>query len=344
MSNTTETASRTLRRPGARPPASPFRVPEALSRFGAAVLCLLLAGCCTSLWKGVFQKPVENGSAVVESVQKTDSVKYAAAVENLFDVVSSINTGCAPKKIKPKTPNASPLQLDFNLLHEFMGPDDRVQVTTVPAVSPGQWESANGIAGLYGISESDNYKFAFAPNQNAFVYVFRIAATGDVTWMYPRAVETATGEQTINPSAGATGANPTPGGRVTELPAREGDWLYLDPSGRSGLENYFVVVSKARQIGLEMALAQTVAAAREEMTQNLALGGPPETVVHLPLIVPQSHSGLAGGRSGDATTNGEEREIQTQSGPVAYTPRTFKAEGETILLARSVLHLPPRNP
>lgn len=303
-----------------------------------ALVALLLGGCCAQMWKSAFMSVIHNAPTVVKAVEKVISAQYFSAVQDVVKVCSGINTNCPPKRIPPEVLSTLPLEVDFNLLHEFIGPNDQVQVTTVPDIAPEELKNQNDIDRLYGISESDNYKFVFVSHQDLYIYVFQIDATGELAWQFPEAVKTETGSELINPWHDAQGVNPVPAEQLVRVPENVDDWLYLNENGRNGVENFFIVASKSRQIELEQALARAVKVAQEEKAKDPSKFT--ETIINLPLVLDDQHTGLVTDRDG-AERSGKQT-IATEAGPVAYSPRTFEGGGETIILARSVLHLPPR--
>lgn len=301
------------------------------------VLSLSLAGCCFKMYKDVFFGLVKNAKAVAHTVELLISHQYYTAVNEVFKVVSSINTSCPPRAIPPEKLSRLPIEVDFNLLHEYLDAGGQVRVATVPPTSPDEIVTEADLSRLYGISESDNYKFVFATHQDLYVYIFQIDATGEVAWQFPREVTTADGTILCNPWHDAQGVNPVTAERVLRMPAHDDDWLYFNENGRNGVENFFLIASKVRQIELEEALAAAVEAAALEKA-----GDPnkfTETAIKLPLIVPKGQSGLT---NQEGSASAKVSTIQTEQGPVSYTPRSFDSKDDTIVIARSVLHLPER--
>jgi len=290
--------------------------------------------------------PVINAGAYKRAAGKAAGGDYAAAVDGLLDVVARINSTCPPKTgtttggATAEDVNVGPLVLDINLLHEFVGHSERVRVETVLVPGPGSRAKAGENDWVYGVSESDNYKFAIAPTQNVYLYIFQLNAVGEVAWLYPRTVLEDGAPQRINPSPAAEGNNPTPGGKVTTIPTGPGAWAFFSETGRNGVETFFLVVSRVRQTELEQALGAVAAAAMDQRTKDLAVFI--QTAVDVPLLVREKRKGLAG--EGKVTAAEEDRLVETQAGSAAYTPWRYEGTGDTIVLAWPVLHLPPRTP
>ena len=290
--------------------------------------------------RSVFIGTIPNGSEVVRQVEKTKARDYADSLEGVIDVVSCINTGCAPRQADSGSGDApSPVQLDFNLLHAYLGPDDRVRLSSVPPVNPNEVRTAGDIDRIYGLSESDNFKFAAVPYMELYLYLFRLDAAGGVEWYYPQSVRTPEGQESVNPWPDAQGTIPVASGSLVLMPADRRQWLFFGPKGRNGVENFFLVASRVRQIGLEQALGRAVQAAQKEREDNPSTFA--QTLVRLPLYLPEARSGLV---DPAGTVRRGVRAVATPQGPMVYGPRYYEGAGDTVVLIRSVVHLPPRSP
>ncbi len=302
--------------------------------------CLSLSGCCSGIMRGLFVGRIPNGSEVVRQVEKTKARDYADALEDVIDVVSCINTGCPPKRENSGPGDApSPVELDFNLLHAYLGPDDRVRLSSVPTVNPEEVRAAGDIDRVYGISESDNFKFVVLPYSELYVYIFRLDAAGGVEWYYPKMVRSSGGQESVNPWPDAQGVNPVESGVLVLMPGDRRQWLFFGPKGRNGVENFFLVASRARQIGLEEALGRAVQASQKEREANPSTFA--QTLVRLPLYLPGARSGVV---DPEGTVRRGVRAVATPQGPMVYGARYFESPGDTVVLVRSVVHLPPRSP
>lgn len=306
---------------------------------GAALAVLLISGCCWKMVSDITLHMVNNAPQIVETVMQVAAGEYVAALKNTFKICSKINTRCPPRPIKPEKLDKLPIELDFNLLQEYLGANGEAQVRTVAPVSPEEIQSTADLDWLPAISESDNYKFVAVSHRPLYLYIFQVDATGELAWQFPRHVETEGGLVEVNPWPWAQGVNPIAAERIVRVPENDDEWYFLNEKGRDAVENFIVVASKYRQIELEEALAETVKAAQAAAKAN------PETftqpIVKVPLVIPPDRTGLRVFEGGESA---EVRTIQTESGALPYTPRSFTSDGDTILMARSVYHLPPRNP
>ncbi len=308
-----------------------------LSIFLAGTLAISASGCCWKMVRDITLHMIDNADKVVVAVMLTATQQYVAAVRDLFNVCSRINTSCPPRAVSPKKLSKLPLEVDFNLLHEYIDAKGDVRVATVAPVKPEEILSEADVKALPGISEADNYKFVLAAHQDLYIYVFQIDATGEVAWQYPREIETENGLEKVNSWFDAEGVGPLPAEKVLRIPADDDLWFHLNASGRNGVENFFVVASKMRQTGLEQALEQAVQAAAKQKESNP--DSFQKTVINLPLVIRPDKTGLS---SGEGTPAAETRTIRTNSGAaIPYSPETFTGKASTILMGRSILHLPP---
>lgn len=257
---------------------------------------------------------------------------YALALSNLFEVLTRLTDQGA------KTTDRPPIQMEFNLLHLAIG-DAAPRLTTVPAIDFEQGPPLDTMEALYAVSEDDNFKFVFAPNESLYVYLFQIDATGEVAWQFPQSVVTDSTTTVCNVWPHAEGVNPvTRGTEPAQMPAGADAWLYLNEQGRDGVENFFLIASRTRQVELEEALGAVLAAASIEKEGAAPVFS--ETAIRRPLsITPDTAPAPVPDGSGGPIPA---RAIATEAGTLSYTPESVEHPGDPLILVRSFAHRAPK--